>query len=227
MPHFIRYAELLNITQTQLVTTVVVDTFMNVTTPGTPTVGDFNGSLPNTTNFITNTTAQGLLVAGLVGFFGGALGCNTTAPYTGPGNMVLVHQYLIIDNVTFEYFNAALIGIMAGAGVNSTDIAAVSGVLESFRSTICNQPDCVAMLTTSPMTTAPMTTGNNATVTSAPMTTGKVSTTSFLTTRTVTTGQITSQLLTTSPLTTAQKAGATGLAVSIIAVFFAALIALF
>jgi len=194
----VRYAELLNITQTQLVTTVVVATFTNCTTVGAPTKRDFDGSLTNTTDFITNTTAQGLLVAGLVGFFGGGLGCTTTAPYTGPGNMVLVHQYLIVDNTAFEYFNTVLLGVMAGAGVNSTDIAAVSGVLESFRSTICNQPDCQGI------------------------------TSNGLTTNSLTTAQLTTAQLTTSPMTTAAaKAGSATVVVSSIALFFAGLIALF
>jgi len=225
----VKYAALLNLTQTTLVNSVVVGTFMNVTANGTPTQRDFNGSLTNTTDYITNTTAQGILVTGLVNFFGALLGCTTTANYTGPSNMVLVHQYLIIDNATFEYFNNALLGVMAGAGVNATDLANVAAVLESFRSSICNQPDCVAMLTTNGMTTGNMTSVNATTgaITSAPLTTGHMSTTSPLTTRAITTGQITSQLLTTNPLTTAQKAGATGLVVSIIAVLFAALIALF
>jgi hypothetical protein len=167
-PLCVRYAELLNITQTQLVTTVVVATFTNCTTAGAPTKQDFDGSLTNTTDFITNTTAQGLLVTGLVGFFGVGLGCNTTAPYTGPGNMALVHQYLIINNATFEYFNSVVLGVMGGAGVNSTDLAAVSGVLESFRSTICNQPDCQAPITSNSLTTNMLTTAQ---LTTSPLTT--------------------------------------------------------
>jgi len=193
-PFCFRYAELLNLTQTDLVTAVVVATFVNCTTAGAPTKQDFDGSLTNTTDYVDNTTAQGILVNHLVQFFGSALGCNSTGAYQGKTNMATVHQYLIINNATFEYFNTVLLGVMAGFGVNATDVTNVGGVLASFRSTICNQPDCVAMITSAQITSNSLTTAQ----------------------------------LTTSPMTTASKAGsATGIVVSFVALFFAALISFF
>jgi len=129
---------------TALVTTVVVNTFMAaIAAPGL--VNFFNGQItyPGVTNYLTNTTAQGILVAHLVEFFGIALGCTdgTIGAYQGV-SLSASHVILPIGGAAFSAFNTALLGVLTSLGVSAADVATVGTVLESTRAQVCSLPDC-------------------------------------------------------------------------------------
>jgi len=141
-----------------LVTTVVVNTFMAaVAAPGL--VNFFNGQIvyPGVTNYLTNLTAQGILVAHLVQFFGMALGCTDGSIGTYQGvSLSASHVILPIGGVAFNAFNQALLGVLTTLGVSATDVATVGGVLEGTRAQVCTLPDCTA--TTFPPSAVPVVT---------------------------------------------------------------------
>jgi len=87
--------------------------------------------------------SQTVLVAHLIQFFGAALGCSdgTIGTYAG-ANMTAAHNFMIINNANFNYFNQAVLGVMRGAGVTAADLTSVLAVLETTRVSICNQADC-------------------------------------------------------------------------------------
>lgn len=224
-----KYATIANYTQVQLMTAILSSVITNVSSAGTPTFADFNGSLVNTTDYSNNVTAQNILVAALVAFFGApsAFNCNATGfpQYNGSTDMKAVHQYLIINNATFEYFNGVVVGVLAGLQVSMADQMTVYNLLESFRSTVCNQPDCMVM------TSGPLTTMSNTTLTTGMnmnMTTGmNMNMTTGFTNTTLTTLGLTTNGLTSAVLTTAQAGSGIKVFVSIVALIFAGLIALF
>jgi len=148
-----RYSGALNLRNYDLVNTVVLGVFTNITTAGSPLISFFDGStinFPGATkvNFIAAGASQTTLVAHLIQFFGAALGCSdgTIGTYAG-ANMTASHNFMIINNANFNYFNQAVLGVMRGAGVTAADLTSVLAVLETTRASICNQADCVLAAT--------------------------------------------------------------------------------
>jgi len=71
------------------------------------------------------------------------LGCtdNTSLSYQG-ATLPNSHSFMAINNAAFNYFEAAVGGVLTKAGVSATDLTGAVAVLESTRASICNQPDC-------------------------------------------------------------------------------------
>jgi len=131
--------------QWNLVYSIIGDVFADATAPGALTARFFDGSIPGTRNFTGNPgNITEELAAHLTQFFGHALGCSDPhfPAYQGVSDMAAVHAALPINNVTFQYFNDAVIDVLDEDDVSESDQNAVYGVLESLRSAICNQPDC-------------------------------------------------------------------------------------
>jgi len=151
----VTYASILNMTQADLVTYIVVQTFGLITASGSNNRPFFDGSMPSYTDagidYINNSTALGFLAGRLVQFFGqqGVLGCNDPnfPAYQGP-NITYVHRNMGITDAEFEFFNAQVIAVAAGAGVTASDQTAISNVLESTRNSIVT-----FRATSSPLTT--------------------------------------------------------------------------
>jgi hypothetical protein len=142
-----RYSKLLNITNVQLVTTVVQNFLVAALTPGFPLKGFFDGSIPvGSTNFSANAAAATRLGGCLVAFFGqqGVLTCTDASfpPYTCRTDLHAIHQLMPIGINEFNTFNTGLLGILAAAGVAQADQNAVLAVLQTTKSAICNQPNC-------------------------------------------------------------------------------------
>jgi len=138
-----RYSQALNLTNAQLVKTVVDGTVKKIVAAGTITKKYFDGTKPTgSTNFLSENNADALkgLVGSLVQFFGGGLGCSdgTITPYTGP-SMDKVHQPMGINSAEFNAFNEAVISVLAGAGVSDIDQVAVRIVLNGFKNDIVLQ----------------------------------------------------------------------------------------
>jgi hypothetical protein len=69
---------------------------------------------------------------------------NTISAYVPTsGDLAAVHQPLLIDGFATAKFNELLLGVMKGAGVNNTDLAAVAGILYSdpVRFAVCKTGD--------------------------------------------------------------------------------------
>jgi len=133
-------------TNLKLVTTVVTGVVGKVTASGTITLKYFDGTKPaGSTNFLDAKNADALkaLSDALVSFFGGALGCTdgTITKYTGP-SLLKVHSKMGISGGEFDFFNAQVIVVLAGAGVTSSDQSAVLSVLESTRKDVVSQSIC-------------------------------------------------------------------------------------
>jgi len=144
-------------TNFQLVSMVISGVLAAATNPANGLLQFFNGTVPpGSPNFVANATANAILTAHLIQFFGAALGCSdgTIGAYQG-NPMAVAHANIPINNATFEGFNAAVIAVLKGMGVSAADLASVYTVLESVRVGICNQADCFAptVATTTPATT--------------------------------------------------------------------------
>jgi len=142
-----KYSQLLNVTNVQLMTSIVTGTVNAVVATGTPTRPFFDGTVPaGSFNYVANGTGAGILVGKLVAFFGqgAVLGCtDANFPiYTGNPDMAAVHANMPISLAVFDFFNNALIGVCASAGVTSADQASILAVLQSTKIAICNQADC-------------------------------------------------------------------------------------
>jgi len=138
-----KYSQALNLTNQQLVKTVVDGVVQKIVQPGTVTKKYFDGTKPaGSTNFLdpANKDALNALVASLVQFFGAGLGCSdgTITPYTGP-SMDKVHQPMGIQSGEFNSFNEAVISVLAGAGVSDIDQVAVRIVLNGFKNDVVAQ----------------------------------------------------------------------------------------
>jgi len=144
------YAAALNITQLQLVTTVVQNTVVRVAvTPNDFTQQYFNGSFPpGSFDYLANTTAVSALEGRLVAFFGqqGVLSCSdpTFPAYVGP-NMTYVHRNMAIEETHFDYFNDQLIAVVAQAGVTPADQASIRSILDSTRSQIVTRQQTICV----------------------------------------------------------------------------------
>jgi hypothetical protein len=202
-----KYSVLLNVTNVELMTNVVIGTFTAVTQSGTETLPFFNGMVPaGSFNYLTNQTGANILVGGLVAFFGAALGCTQVGfpTYTG-GAMDTVHAAMPITFSVFSFFNDQLIGVLAQAGVTIPDQNTISSVLYSFNPSICNQPDCV--MTTNAITSAAVTSGSS--ITSGAVTSSQITSASFtsnaVTSNAVTSNAgITSNVITSSAVTSSR-----------------------
>jgi len=133
----------LNLTNAQLVKTVVDNTVTKVVAPGTVTKKYFDGTKPKgSTNFLNDQNAGALkdLVTSLVQFFGSALGCSdgSISSYTGP-SMDKVHQPMGIAAPEFVAFNDAVVSVLAEAGVSDIDQVAVRIVLNELKEEIVLQ----------------------------------------------------------------------------------------
>jgi len=138
-----KYSSVLNLTNGQLVKTVVDNTVTKIVAPNTVTKKYFDGTKPTgSTNFLDEKNADALkaLVQSLVQFFGGALGCSdgTIKPYTGPA-MDKIHQPMMISANEFVAFNDAVVAVLAGAGVTDIDQVAVRIVLNGLKEQIVMQ----------------------------------------------------------------------------------------
>jgi hypothetical protein len=147
-----RYSRLLNITNVQLVKTVVVNTFMKAVDPASPIKGFFDGTTPKgSIDFTTNTAQQTRLVNDLVAFFGqdGILTCTDPGfpKYNNTSTLKQIHSAMPIGTKEFTTFNDALIQVLKEAGVADNDRTAVRAILDSTKSEICNQPDCSGNVT--------------------------------------------------------------------------------
>jgi len=93
------------------------------------------------TDFLTNPTALAALEAGLVQYFGGALGCSdgTITAYTG-ASLTSIHQPLLISLSAFNSFNAILNNVVLAYGVAAADAQAIQTLLESLQSQIVYEP---------------------------------------------------------------------------------------
>jgi hypothetical protein len=149
------YSNALVLTNNALLTTVVVDTFTNITVSGSPILKYFDGSETNSkdgtgafvkTDFTVAGNDQNGLVDGLRSFFGDALGCTdaTIQPYSGEKDMKKVHEPMnsaedetLIEQNEFDFFNDELIAVLISYGVSEDDAAVVRGVLDSFEGDIC------------------------------------------------------------------------------------------
>jgi len=142
----------------QLVTQVIGGVLTAAINPANGLLQFFNGTVPpGSPNFVANATANAILTAHLIQFFGAALGCSdgTIGGYQG-NPMSVAHANIPINNATFEGFNGAVIAVLKGMGVSAADLASVMAVLEGARVGICNQADCFAptVATTAAVTTA-------------------------------------------------------------------------
>jgi len=133
-----RYSTALKVSNTILLQTVVNGTVAALVAPSAPTKKYFDGTKPaGSTNFLTNQAALSALSKSLVNFFWGPLGC-TDKPgrnYTG-GSMAAVHAAMGINDLEFDFFENALLGVLTKAGVVKADVKAVKTVLESTRRAI-------------------------------------------------------------------------------------------
>jgi phage tail tube protein FII len=133
-----RYSALLRVSNTILLQTVVNGTVAAIVVPSAPTKKYFDGTKPpGSTNFLANQVALSALTKSLVNFFWGPLGC-TDKPvrnYTG-GSMAAVHGAMGINDLEFDFFENALLGVLTKAGVTRPDVKSVKTVLESTRRAI-------------------------------------------------------------------------------------------
>lgn len=158
-----KYSALLGVSQAELMNETITSVAIAVAACGDcPTAGWFNGTYGNAggANFLTNPAALNALIGKLMGFFGAALGCNSaafTSIYGGgfQTDMTAVHANFQkrITKEAFEYFNQQVIDVLAGAGVENTDLFAVAKVLDGFRARatgatatnlVCQDPDCAS-----------------------------------------------------------------------------------
>jgi hypothetical protein len=143
-----RYSDALGVNNRQLVTDVVLGVVNLIVANDSPIRKYFDGSNGGT-NFLTNTNALNTLVSKLVAVFGAALGCtdavNGTGTYTPPppatdltSAMAQVHYPLNIPKPDSDFFNNAVITVLAGAGVSPVDQNAVRALLQSLEPFIVN-----------------------------------------------------------------------------------------
>jgi len=138
-----KYSVKLKLTNKQLVTSVVGQTFALITSSTSIILKYFNGEKPpGSTDFLNkNKDALPGLVNGLVTFFGGALGCHdgTIAPYAGP-DIGKLHKPMGIKTDEFNFFNLQLLTVLRKSGVSMPDLRAVDMVLNSTKSAIVSVP---------------------------------------------------------------------------------------
>jgi len=137
-----KYSAALKLSNFDLVKSVVGGTVQGLT-QNSITLPYFNGQFPSgSRNFLDAANSQALadLSAHLIQFFGAALGCTdgTITPYTG-ADMKTVHAPIRVTPEAFDAFNSILLGVLTNSGVESADVNAVSGVLESTRGDIIPQ----------------------------------------------------------------------------------------
>jgi len=99
----------------------------------------FNGTTPTGSRDFTSEKNRDLmngLTRRLVAFFGGVTGC-TMDPhfpkFKKTANFRRMHQRMNLDNADFDAFNAAVLGVMGGAGVSQADLTTMKSMLETFR----------------------------------------------------------------------------------------------
>jgi hypothetical protein len=157
-----KYASALMLTHLQLVTIVINNTVNLLVAPTSPDRPFFDGTVPaGSINFLlpANSIRFNRLFTNLVTFFGAGLGCTdgTIGIYEGQPDMRVVHASMPITPVVFNFFVDTVVGVLAGAGVDTTDQGAARILLNSFRSSICNQNECfptTAIATTASETAA-------------------------------------------------------------------------
>lgn len=155
------YAAILGVSEEVLMNSTVTDVAIAVATcgPTCPTAAWFNGTNGRAgTDFLTNPEAFNSLVGKLMGYFGqaNALGCSAafTNKFPAPTvDMRSAHAEFQkpVDRAAFEYFNQAVIRVLAGYGVSNADLATVAKYLDGFRAhktgaapnnVICQAADC-------------------------------------------------------------------------------------
>jgi len=139
-----KYSQALKINNSALVNTVVNGVVMKlVSGANSITTKYFDVTKPKGSLDYTdakNAKALGELVGNLVSFFGAALGCSdgSIAAYTG-SPMDKVHQPMGINVFESIAFNDAVIGVLAGAGVDELDQVAVRIALNGLKDQIVLQ----------------------------------------------------------------------------------------
>lgn len=149
-----RYSNALGLVDQDMVSYIVAGVIANVTAATSPILKYFNGAtgLTDYTN-PANSAQLTVLTQHLVEFFGmpGVLSCSAAnyPAYTGR-TLQAAHMTMQITESDFNYFNAVVLGVATGAGVNATDGAAVAAVLQSTKSQVCTT--CAAATTTTAAT---------------------------------------------------------------------------
>jgi len=135
-----KYAIALSLTDYDLVDFVVVSVLANITNNDniSPLRHFFDGSIPGTRNFFTDTAAYNVLHLHLTQFFGAALGCQAkNYPAYAGRSLKAAHSNLPIARMDFDLFNQILIDILANAGVSDSDRATVLSVLNNTAPAVC------------------------------------------------------------------------------------------
>jgi len=185
----------------------------------------FNGSIGNHGDFTGARLPT--LFQHLVQFFGGALGCSdgTIGNYTGQ-TLTAAHAGMLINQVAFDTFNGALMGVIATAiPKGSADYNTIYALLNSTNSQVCTTPDCVSYVSTSgsatKSTTGGSTTGGS--TTGGSTTGGSTTGGSKSTTGGSTTGGSTTSTTTTTSATPAPTPSSTGFGLVLVAPIFSLL----
>jgi len=130
-----KYSRLLNITQKQLLTTVIDNFIPKLFAPTSAILKYFNGvTPPGSLNFLTNPRALNALKEGFVSFFGGVLKCNDPRFPTYLGaDIGTVHAFMGISENEFDLFNSLFISILSAIGASSQDQTTALELLESTK----------------------------------------------------------------------------------------------
>jgi truncated hemoglobin YjbI len=135
-----RYSKALQVSNKELVSTVITGVFTAITSDGSPILKYFNGQKPpGSMNFLSpkNKMALDGLANGLVAFFGTALMCSDeTVPPYGGAPLKAVHKLMKINENEFNFFNVQVLQVLRNAGVAAPDLAAVTKLLNSTKSDI-------------------------------------------------------------------------------------------
>jgi len=135
-----RYSKALKISNKELVEPVILKVFGAATADSSIIKKYFDGRKPpGSVNYLNpkNKLALDGLVNGLTTFFGDALGCSdeTIAPYGGP-TMRNVHRRMLINEMEFNFFNAAVITVLKNSGVAQRDLISVLKILNGTKGDI-------------------------------------------------------------------------------------------
>jgi len=176
-----KYSIALNLVEYDLVNTVVMGVFANITaavSPPSTLLRFFNGST-GSLNFLdpSNVAALDTLVAHLNQFFGAALGCSAANFPTYAGQtLTAAHAALPITLPDFNLFNQVVIGVMRSAGVSETDLSTVLTLLDGTQSQVCT--DCAVASTSAAGASSSTAAAAASSSTSSSSTTGTKSSTS-------------------------------------------------
>jgi plastocyanin len=130
--------------QEAVIATVVDATVTELVANGSPVKKYFDGTIGEV-NFLEDSAQLALLRSKLIAMFAEALGCSQFSSdqlYDIPGNLntfVAVHQNLQINKAESNYFNNAIIDVLASVGVSGPDQQLVLSVLQSLDEAVIYQ----------------------------------------------------------------------------------------